>query len=169
MGTTTETPLARVAERRRAVALARHFREAEGHSIAQIAERLGRAPATVKGSGGHPERQTAPGHSGGNEGDAGESVARADALSGGDRGLRRSTVASAWRDRGAGLPYSLPRPVAVWRCRGHSGDWACETRTEQIGSATGFRGLRLADSADYTLRERRRSTGSCRGWIIGIR
>ena len=49
MGTTTETPLDRVAERQRAVALARHFREAEGLSIAQIAERLGRAPATVKG------------------------------------------------------------------------------------------------------------------------
>jgi len=42
-------PLDRVAERRRAVALARHYREAEGMSIAQIAERLGRAPATVKG------------------------------------------------------------------------------------------------------------------------
>ena len=38
----------RVLERRRAVALARHFREAEGLSIAQIAERLGRSPATVK-------------------------------------------------------------------------------------------------------------------------
>jgi DNA-binding NarL/FixJ family response regulator len=38
----------RVAERRRAVALARHFREAEGLSIAQIAERLGRSPATIK-------------------------------------------------------------------------------------------------------------------------
>ncbi|MGZ4322899.1 MAG: helix-turn-helix domain-containing protein [Solirubrobacteraceae bacterium] len=38
----------RVAERRRAVALARHFREAEGLSIAQIAKRLGRSPATVK-------------------------------------------------------------------------------------------------------------------------
>ena len=38
----------RVAERRRAVALARHFREAEGLSIGQIAERLGRSPATVK-------------------------------------------------------------------------------------------------------------------------
>ena len=38
----------RVAERRRAAALARHFREAEGLSIAQIADRLGRSPATVK-------------------------------------------------------------------------------------------------------------------------
>lgn len=37
-----------MAERRRAVALARHFREAEGLSIAQIAERLGRSPATIK-------------------------------------------------------------------------------------------------------------------------
>jgi predicted transcriptional regulator len=48
MGTTTDKPLDRVAERQRAVALARHYREAEGLSIAQIAERLGRAPATVK-------------------------------------------------------------------------------------------------------------------------
>jgi DNA-binding NarL/FixJ family response regulator len=38
----------RVGERRRAVALARHFRECEGLSNAQIAERLGRSPATVK-------------------------------------------------------------------------------------------------------------------------
>lgn len=38
----------RVAERRRAVALARHYRESEGLSIAQIAERVGRSPATIK-------------------------------------------------------------------------------------------------------------------------
>jgi DNA-directed RNA polymerase specialized sigma24 family protein len=38
----------RVVERRRAVALAHHFREAEGLSIAEIAARLGRSPATVK-------------------------------------------------------------------------------------------------------------------------
>jgi AraC-like DNA-binding protein len=37
-----------VLERRRAVALARHFREAEGLSVAQIADRLGRSPATIK-------------------------------------------------------------------------------------------------------------------------
>jgi AraC-like DNA-binding protein len=37
-----------VAERRLAVALALHYREAEGLSIAQIADRLGRSPATVK-------------------------------------------------------------------------------------------------------------------------
>ena len=35
-------------ERRRAVALARHYREAEGLSIAEIASRLGRARATIK-------------------------------------------------------------------------------------------------------------------------
>lgn len=35
-------------ERRRAVALARRFREAEDLSIAQIADRLGRTPATIK-------------------------------------------------------------------------------------------------------------------------
>jgi len=38
----------RVVERRRAVALARHYREAEGLSIARIADRLGRSPATIK-------------------------------------------------------------------------------------------------------------------------
>jgi AraC-like DNA-binding protein len=37
-----------VAERRRAVALAVHYREAEGLSVAEIADRLGRSPATVK-------------------------------------------------------------------------------------------------------------------------
>jgi AraC-like DNA-binding protein len=38
----------RLLERRRAVALSRHFREAEGLSIAEIADRLGRSPATIK-------------------------------------------------------------------------------------------------------------------------
>jgi AcrR family transcriptional regulator len=38
----------RVLERRRAVALAQHYREFEGLSVRQIAARLGRSPATVK-------------------------------------------------------------------------------------------------------------------------
>jgi AraC-like DNA-binding protein len=38
----------RVEERRRAVQLARHYRAAEGLSIARIAQRLGRSPATIK-------------------------------------------------------------------------------------------------------------------------
>jgi AraC-like DNA-binding protein len=38
----------RVLERRRAVALARHCREFEGLSNAQVADRLGRSPATIK-------------------------------------------------------------------------------------------------------------------------
>ena len=38
----------RVLERRRAVALARHYRQFEGLSIRQIADRLGRSPATIK-------------------------------------------------------------------------------------------------------------------------
>jgi hypothetical protein len=38
----------RVVERRRAVSLARHFREAEGLSNTEIADRLGRSPATIK-------------------------------------------------------------------------------------------------------------------------
>ena len=40
--------LDRVSERRRAVQLARHYRDQEGLSIAEIARRLGRAEATVK-------------------------------------------------------------------------------------------------------------------------
>ena len=40
--------LNRVVERRRAVALAQHFRESEGLSIREIASRLGRSPATIK-------------------------------------------------------------------------------------------------------------------------
>jgi DNA-binding NarL/FixJ family response regulator len=38
----------RVQERRRAVVLAQHFREAEGLPIAQIAQRLDRSSATIK-------------------------------------------------------------------------------------------------------------------------
>ena len=38
----------RVLERRKAAALARHYQDEEGLSIAEIARRLGRAPATVK-------------------------------------------------------------------------------------------------------------------------
>ena len=38
----------RVLERRRVVALARHYREFEGLSIRQIADRLSRSPATIK-------------------------------------------------------------------------------------------------------------------------
>ena len=41
-------PLDRVAERKRTVLLARHYREAEGLTIIQIAQRLTRSPATVK-------------------------------------------------------------------------------------------------------------------------
>jgi AraC-like DNA-binding protein len=49
MAPTAFEPVAdRVVERRRAVALARHYREAEGLSIGQIAARLGRSPPTIK-------------------------------------------------------------------------------------------------------------------------
>jgi predicted transcriptional regulator len=42
------TVLARVVERRRAAALARHYRDEERLSITEIARRLGRAEATIK-------------------------------------------------------------------------------------------------------------------------
>jgi AraC-like DNA-binding protein len=49
MTPSASTPLGdRVVERRRAVALARHYCDAEGLTIARIAERLGRSPATIK-------------------------------------------------------------------------------------------------------------------------
>jgi transposase len=47
-GTVSASDFGRVLERRRAVALAHHYREFEGLSIKQIADRLGRSPATVK-------------------------------------------------------------------------------------------------------------------------
>jgi hypothetical protein len=40
--------LARVAERRRAVALAQHYRQFEGMSGKEIAQRLGRSHATIR-------------------------------------------------------------------------------------------------------------------------
>jgi AraC-like DNA-binding protein len=43
-----DLPRDRVSERRRAVALAHHYRQAEGLTIAQMADRLGRSPATIK-------------------------------------------------------------------------------------------------------------------------
>ncbi|MGO9901942.1 MAG: helix-turn-helix domain-containing protein [Solirubrobacteraceae bacterium] len=46
-GKASSAGTSRVLERRRAVALARHYREFEGVSIRQIADRLGRSPATV--------------------------------------------------------------------------------------------------------------------------
>jgi hypothetical protein len=46
--TAAASPVDRVAERRRAVARARHYREYEGLSIREIADRPGRSPATVK-------------------------------------------------------------------------------------------------------------------------
>ena len=51
--------MSRVLERRRAVALARHYREFEGLSIRQIADRLGRSPATVKAYFYEPTGETA--------------------------------------------------------------------------------------------------------------
>jgi hypothetical protein len=47
-GAASASDLDRVLERRRAVALAQHYREFEGLSIRQIADRLVRSPATVK-------------------------------------------------------------------------------------------------------------------------
>ena len=49
--------LDRVEERRRAVALARHYRDEEDLSIAGIARRLGRAEATVKAYLYDPDRR----------------------------------------------------------------------------------------------------------------
>src|SRR3954467_4450595 len=48
MAPVSPADLDRVAERRRAAALARHYRDVEKLSIAEIARRPGRAPATVK-------------------------------------------------------------------------------------------------------------------------
>jgi hypothetical protein len=50
----------RVLERCRAVAVTRHFREAEDLSVGQIADRLGRSPATIKASSYDPTGEKAP-------------------------------------------------------------------------------------------------------------
>ena len=47
-GDASSAGIDRVVERRRAVALARHYRDVEGLSIRGIADRLGRSPATIK-------------------------------------------------------------------------------------------------------------------------
>jgi AraC-like DNA-binding protein len=47
-GNASTAGTSRVLERRRAVALAQHYREFEGLSIREIATRLGRSPATIK-------------------------------------------------------------------------------------------------------------------------
>src|SRR3954463_8233048 len=54
MARTTSRPLDRVAERRRAAALARHYRDSERLSIAEIARPLGRAPAPVQAPSNSP-------------------------------------------------------------------------------------------------------------------
>src|SRR5689334_15669126 len=46
----------RVVERRRAAQLARHYRDQENLTIAEIARRLGRAPPTVKAYLYHPSQ-----------------------------------------------------------------------------------------------------------------
>jgi len=46
--TQPQPPLTRVIERRRAVALAHHYRDNEGLSGKQIAERMGRSHATIR-------------------------------------------------------------------------------------------------------------------------
>jgi AraC-like DNA-binding protein len=60
-----DLPRDRVSERRRAVALAHHYRQAERLTIAQVADRLGSSPATIKAyfydPTGEKARAVAPG------------------------------------------------------------------------------------------------------------
>jgi predicted transcriptional regulator len=57
-------PRDRVKERRRAVALARHYRDQEGLPIAEVARRLGRAEATIKAYLYDPDRREGAGGQG---------------------------------------------------------------------------------------------------------
>ncbi len=89
----------RVVERRRAVALARHYREAEGLSIGQIADRVGRSPATIKAYFYDPTDA--------NKGLSRERVAPAD---GGRAALIDAGLAIA-REQGHGVDHRDARPA----------------------------------------------------------
>jgi AraC-like DNA-binding protein len=85
--------LDRVVERRRAVALARHYRRQESLTIAQIADRLGRSPATVKAYFYSPTGEKSAGGPG--------------ALSGCLPGLWRADPAAQWQRRRVRVLQSL--------------------------------------------------------------
>jgi hypothetical protein len=145
-----------VLERRRAVALAHHVREAEGRSVAQIAGRVGRSPATVKayfydpavreGAGGQDAlpgsvpglRRLHPARNG--EGDAYSycNACHPGAIQA--RWTRERVLAAMlqWRDRYGRLPSSYDWSRTHARRRGghalerqSAGDWALGERRHQ--------------------------------------
>ncbi len=83
----------RVSERRRAAQLARHYREQEGLTIAEIARRLGRAEGTVKAYFHDP---------------IGEKAREVNALQGRLPGLRRADQRAQRQGRRVRLLQALP-------------------------------------------------------------
>jgi AraC-like DNA-binding protein len=129
----------RTEERRRAVALARHLRESERLSNAQIAQRLGRSPATVKGYFYDPAGKKAkavkaryrgscrqcgaPTQARNGKGDAYEYCKNCHpgAIAGRWTGDQVLAAMRAWRDRYGRLPSSY--------------DWSCTHATRRGGEA----------------------------------
>jgi hypothetical protein len=119
MPTVAGLPRDRVSERRRAVALAHYYRGVEGLTIRQIAGRLGRAPATIKGYFYDP---------------TGEKARRS-------RLATRGCAAAAAHTRSHGTARATPTRTARPATRARSSDAgrakACVTRCARGAPATG--------------------------------
>jgi hypothetical protein len=127
----------RVLERRRAVALARHYREFEGLSIRQIADRLGRSPATVKAYLYDPTGE------------------KARAVKARYRGVCRGCGAYTQARNGKGDAYAYCKvchPGATARI------WTCERVVDAMGSWRARYG-RLPSSYDWSKTHARRRGG----------
>ena len=115
----------RVVERQRPVALARHYREAEGLSIRQIADRLGRSPATVKAYFYRPTGEKARAVKRRYQGCA-EDAARLP-LRGAARAARTSTASTAIRGRSR---HGERAPGCEMRCE--HGESSTDVRHHQL-------------------------------------
>ena len=119
----------RVQERRRAVAIARHLREGESLSIAQIAARLGRSQATVKGYFYDP------------------TGAKAKAVKARYQGSCRQCGAPTQARGGKGDAYTYCKNCHPARSRRAGRGSSCSRRCAPGGIATGGRRARMTGRA----------------------
>jgi hypothetical protein len=150
----------RVLERRRAVALARHYREFEGLSIRQIADRLSRSPATVKAYFYDPTGEKARAVKSRYVGVCRGCGAYTKPRSGkGDPPTRTARTATLARSSGAG-------PASACRLRCGSGASAtADCRLHTTGRARTHAGERERRSSDWPVERGRRpaSLAACSG------